>query len=71
MLIVDLQQLTLGDLDNPTERVRIEGTVPGRVFTMGEPLWSTVEGVDRFWCLLLDGFERLGVLGLQVERRSE
>jgi len=71
VLVVDLQQLTLGDLDLSSERVRIEGTVPGRVFTGGEPLWSTVDGVDTFWCPLLDGLERLGVLGLQVDARSE
>ena len=70
VLVVDLQQITLGDLDRSVERVRIEGTIPGRVFTAGEALWSNVENVDTFWCPLLEGLERLGVLGLQVEARS-
>ncbi len=70
VMVVDLQQLTLGSLDPCLDRVRIEGTVPGRVFTTGEAMWSTVDGLDTFWSPLLDGIERLGVLGLQVDDRS-
>ncbi|MBT2445450.1 serine/threonine-protein phosphatase [Streptomyces sp. ISL-36] len=48
-------------------RLRIDGTLAGRVFQSLEALSSAVDGRRQHWLPLLDGTERLGVLSLQTD----
>lgn len=69
VLVADLQQSSLGPVQSEGERVRIEGSLPGRVFTGGQALWSG-DDLPVFWIPLLDGAERLGAIGFGVTERS-
>ncbi len=74
--LVDLQQRQLVPLPGPgaahTAPVRLEGTVPGRAYRGSELVEVTgAQGRPRLWLPLLDGTERLGVLGLTADGRAE
>jgi serine/threonine protein phosphatase PrpC len=71
--LVDLQQRVLvpfHDPDDavgrPTEPLSVDGTLAGRAFQHIEVLTQEVEGGVRIWLPLLDGTDRLGVLGMTV-----
>lgn len=73
ILLADLQQLTLVPFvghahipdDEPLEPLNIDGTVAGRAFQLVQPVVQPREGLDPIvWLPLLDGTERLGVLGV-------
>ncbi|MEV0617521.1 PP2C family protein-serine/threonine phosphatase [Nonomuraea sp. NPDC050404] len=78
----DLQQQFLVPLPGqrepggePLEVIRIDGTMPGRAFRMVELVHARGEpagdGRVRLWLPLLDGTERVGVLGLNVADDDE
>ncbi|WP_043636567.1 PP2C family protein-serine/threonine phosphatase [Nonomuraea candida] len=80
--VTDLQQQLLVPLPGqhaadggPLETLRIEGTVPGRAFRMVEIVRTrpgpAEGGGTRLWLPLLDGTERIGVLGLTVAPPGE
>jgi serine phosphatase RsbU (regulator of sigma subunit) len=71
VLVIDLQQVALRPLDSTQDPVPVEGTAPGRTFATGKPMWSSVDGLETYWCPLLDGVERLGVLGVSAAERSD
>ncbi len=51
----------------PDEGVAVEGTVPGRAFRLVEPQEVPApDGSRRLWLPILDGIDRLGVLGVTV-----
>jgi hypothetical protein len=64
MLLVDHGQDVLVPLAGRAPPVRIEGSVAGRAFRQVETQEVAVEGGHRLWLPLLDGVDRLGVLGL-------
>jgi len=71
--LVDLQQRVLVpflDPDDPggrsAEPLRVDGTLAGRAFQHVEVLTQETDGLARVWLPLLDGTDRLGVLGLSV-----
>jgi len=64
MLLVDPGQDVLVLLAGREAPVRIEGSLPGRVFRHVDAQEVAVEGGHRLWLPLLDGVDRLGVLGL-------
>ena len=64
MLMVDHGQELLVPLGASEPPVRIEGTVPGRAFRQVDVQEIPVPGGRRLWLPLLDGVDRLGVLGL-------
>ncbi|MFN2560010.1 MAG: PP2C family protein-serine/threonine phosphatase [Jatrophihabitans sp.] len=75
IFLADLQQLTLvpfvGHADVPADEVleplNIDGTVAGRAFQLVQLVVQSREGLDPVvWLPLLDGTERLGVLGVTV-----
>ncbi|MFC5834211.1 PP2C family protein-serine/threonine phosphatase [Nonomuraea insulae] len=73
--VTDLQQLLLiplpgqrGADGEPLDAMRIDGTVPGRAFR-GVELVRVRE--RRWWLPLLDGTERVGVIGLTVDQEGE
>lgn len=81
LYVADLQQRILiplpGQRDGygrPLEPIRIDGTLPGRAYrdfevvqgrSPGEPLWPAPG--QRVWAPLLEGTQRLGVLGATVD----
>ncbi|MEV4173042.1 PP2C family protein-serine/threonine phosphatase [Nonomuraea sp. NPDC049709] len=80
--VTDLQQLLLVPLPGqhgadggPLDTIRIDGTMPGRAFRVVEIVRTRAvgdpEGVARrLWLPLLDGTERVGVLGLTVHQEA-
>ena len=64
MLLVDHGQEVLVPLARREPPVRIDGSLAGRVFRQVEAQEIAVEGGRRLWLPLLDGVDRLGVLGL-------
>ncbi|SEG99952.1 Stage II sporulation protein E (SpoIIE) [Nonomuraea solani] len=67
----DLQQQLLvplpGQNGEPLEPVRIDGTMPGRAFRLVEVIRAkSEEGRVRLWVPLLDGTERVGVMGVTI-----
>ncbi|MEV0387098.1 SpoIIE family protein phosphatase [Nonomuraea sp. NPDC050643] len=76
----DLQQQFLvplpGQHGEPLEPIRIDGTMPGRAFRMVEVVHARAardqdEGTRRLWVPLLDGTERVGVMGVTVPDNGE
>ena len=74
--LVDLQQRVLvpfldsGDpgVGRQVEPLSVDGTLPGRAFQHVEVLMQdAADGRIRVWVPLLDGIERLGVLGVTVD----
>ena len=74
--LVDLQQRVLvpfldsGDpgVGRQVEPLSVDGTLPGRAFQHVEVLTQdAADGRIRVWVPLLDGIERLGVLGMTVD----
>lgn len=70
LYLVDREQRTLSVMGGETSRVPIEGTIPGRVFTTEQMLWSDADGLNRLWVPVRDGVERLGVLSLDFGTRD-
>jgi hypothetical protein len=83
--LTDLQQLQLIRLpgrqdqdDEPPKPIRIDGTLPGRAFRLVEIVRgrspatpADPEGRPRLWVPLLDGAERVGVMGITVPGYTE
>jgi len=74
--LVDLQQRVLVPFIDPggpgvgrlVEPLGVDATLPGRAFQHVEVLTQdTADGRTRVWVPLLDGVERLGVLGVTVD----
>lgn len=75
ILLADLQQRVLVPLDTPdfpdfpggrAEPVSIDGTLPGRAFQHVEVLRRDAGDGVLFWLPMLDGTDRIGVLGLTL-----
>jgi serine phosphatase RsbU (regulator of sigma subunit) len=68
--LVEYDQRNLVRLSEPRkdeiDKISLEGTVPGRVFRELRPQVVERDGRRRVWVPLIDGTERLGVLGLTV-----
>jgi serine/threonine protein phosphatase PrpC len=70
--LIDYEQSVLvplpGPVVRPPEPLSVAGTVAGRAFSTSSILRAAVEepGRQRTWIPLLDGTERLGVLGLSL-----
>jgi hypothetical protein len=66
--LVDYDQQTLHPLDDPEHAdhgsVGVDTSLPGRAFRTVQTLTSNTGGQRRLWVPLLDGVERLGVLGV-------
>lgn len=75
--IVDLDQRTLvpvaGTAEPSPEPVDIDGTLPGQAFRTEEVLHETLPGGAgvRLWIPLIDGADRVGVLGVTVAEAGE
>jgi serine phosphatase RsbU (regulator of sigma subunit) len=70
----DHDQLALMPLEPADPGCRdeaVEGTLPGRVFASVTALEADADGGTRLWLPLLDGSNRLGVLGVTVPRVDE
>jgi sigma-B regulation protein RsbU (phosphoserine phosphatase) len=71
--LVDYSQtklVPLTALDAPSAgETPVEGTLPGRAFSLTEVHQTTTERGFRLWIPLLDGAERLGVLEVLTNRR--
>lgn len=73
VLVADYEQRRLvplpgSDADAPAA---VDGTVAGRSFVAGELVSVPVEGGVRLWAPLVDSSERLGVVGLVVDRSDD
>ncbi|MFN2607863.1 MAG: PP2C family protein-serine/threonine phosphatase [Acidimicrobiales bacterium] len=69
LYLVDYEQVSLVRLPAPGDEVvslAIDSTMAGRAFISGELVATPVEGGERLWTILLDGGERLGVMGVTV-----
>ncbi|WP_255306227.1 PP2C family protein-serine/threonine phosphatase [Streptomyces sp. Wb2n-11] len=71
--VVDMQEVVLReatgrgiDAGQDGQELRIDATLPGRVFTSGQPHHASADGRTRHWLPVLDGTERLGVLGVET-----
>jgi Stage II sporulation protein E (SpoIIE) len=66
--LVDYDQHALHPLPDPDDPDRgpvgVDTSLPGRAFRMVQTLTSNTGGRQRLWVPLLDGVERLGVLGV-------
>lgn len=63
MYLNDYEQRDLRGIENG-ETLSIDGTVAGRVFSTGNRMETTTDGVTTVWVPLIDGASRLGVLQL-------
>ena len=63
----DLSQETLVPWGHDAEPQDIEGTVAGRCYRTSVPVAVPDDDGVRLWCSLLDGTDRLGVLGTTVD----
>src|SRR4051794_23656482 len=63
LLVVDHAQTRLVPVEGG-EALSVDGTMAGRAFRQIQPQIVEAEGGRRVWLPLLDGLERLGVLGL-------
>jgi serine phosphatase RsbU (regulator of sigma subunit) len=67
----DYDQLALLPLPtggNDRNEEPIDGSVPGRAFAANTPVEISADGGTRIWLPMLDGTDRVGVLGVTVER---
>lgn len=66
--LTDYKQVLLLPLPGGAERspLRIDSTLPGRVFMSGRARDSDAPGGRRLWLPLIDGAERLGVIGMTL-----
>ena len=71
MLLVDHGQEVLVPLARSEPPVRIEGSVAGRAFRQVDVQEISAPGGRRLWLPLLDGVDRLGVLGLTFSELDE
>jgi len=71
MLLVDHGQEVLVPLGGGDPPARIDASVAGRVFRHVEAHETAVEHGTRLWLPLLDGVDRLGVLGLTFSRLDD
>jgi serine phosphatase RsbU (regulator of sigma subunit) len=71
--LVDYEQILLLPLADGTERspLKVDTTLPGRVFMTGEALEADATNGRRLWLPLIDGAERLGVIGLTLAELTE
>ncbi len=73
IFLTDLRQQVLRevtgrgiDAGEGGETLPVEGTLPGRAFTSDRPVPGVEGPPDRWWVPILDGTERLGVLGVDA-----
>jgi len=71
MLLVDHGQVVLVPFGFAEPPVRIEGSVAGRAFCQVDVQEISVPGGRRLWLPLLDGVDRLGVLGVTFSELDE
>ena len=69
--LVDLELKVLVPLNADRERLDIDSTVAGRVFRTEQVMDVEADGGRRLWLPLVDGAERLGVLGLVLAELDE
>jgi hypothetical protein len=73
--VVDHEQRLLtrlgGANGRPGPPLRVDGTLPGRVFQTAQILPSEANGQPRLWVPLVDGSERIGVLEVGVGSAAE
>ncbi|GGM88226.1 phosphatase [Lentzea pudingi] len=73
--LVDYEQGVLHPLsDRPDQGLvplGVDSTLPGRAFRMIETVFSGADGRPRLWVPLLDGVERLGVLGVTLPEGTD
>jgi serine phosphatase RsbU (regulator of sigma subunit) len=68
VLLVDYEQRHLRSVGpGPRGELSVDGTLAGRAFRQSEVQQTPVEGGQRLWLPMLDGLERIGILGLTVE----
>src|SRR3954462_7932313 len=69
MLLADLSQQVLTPMGAvPGGPVRVEGTVPGRAYQLGEILRDTDErGGPLLWVPMMDGADRAGILRIGLD----
>src|SRR3954454_10714489 len=71
MLLVDHGQVVLVPFAFAEPPVRIDGSVAGRAFRQVDVQEISVPGGRRLWLPLLDGVDRLGVLGVTFSELDE
>ena len=66
LYLVDYEQVWLMSADGD-EPIEIDNTLAGRAFMFQRTQESHADGVRRLWVPLINGTERLGILGFDVE----
>lgn len=66
VLVVDYEQQHLRRVGEGQAELSVDGTLAGRAFRQSEVQHAPVDGGQRLWFPMLDGLERLGVLGLTL-----
>jgi phosphoserine phosphatase RsbU/P len=64
--LVDREQVHLRPLRDGVPAVRADGTLAGRAYQLGSVLEATEAEGNVMWVPLVDGVERLGVLGVRL-----
>lgn len=70
----DYDQLALLPLPHGSKEAdpqRVEGTPPGQAFSSNSPVEALVGGGTRLWLPMLDGTDRVGVLGVTVSHMDD
>ncbi|MEV6654355.1 PP2C family protein-serine/threonine phosphatase [Streptomyces sp. NPDC051219] len=74
IFVADLQQEVLrevtgvgADAGQGGQELRIDATLPGRVFQCSQTLSASVDGFPQHWLPILDGTERLGALRVETD----
>ena len=66
LYLADFSRQVLLPLTAGVPEEKVEGTLPGRTFTTGEPAVSTRDGYARVWVPVLEQTARVGVLALSL-----
>jgi NAD(P)-dependent dehydrogenase (short-subunit alcohol dehydrogenase family) len=67
----DFSRLALLPLTPGVTREEVEGTLPGRAFTTGQPVTADRGGATRVWVPVVEHTTRTGVLALTVPHSGE
>jgi len=64
--LVDFSRLALLPLTPGVTREEVDGTLPGRAFTTGQPVTADRDGATRVWVPVVEHTTRTGVLAMTV-----
>jgi serine phosphatase RsbU (regulator of sigma subunit) len=69
--LADFSRLALLPLTPGLTREEVEGTLPGRAFTTGQPVTTDRDGATRVWVPVVEHTTRTGVLAMTVPQSGE